>query len=81
MAPRFGAGSLVLWSRENGDGTHCVDLFRRADGSFGFESFRRDPEDQGRWTVLGHFSALRYDSEGDAQRAAIRAIPWLASAG
>ena len=23
----------------------CVDLFARPDGSFGFEEYRRDPED------------------------------------
>ena len=28
-------------------GMRCVDLFRRPDGTFGYEEFRRDPEDQG----------------------------------
>ncbi|HEY2564091.1 MAG TPA: hypothetical protein VGI44_10300, partial [Acidimicrobiales bacterium] len=25
----------------------CVDIFSRPDGTFGFEEFRRDPEDMG----------------------------------
>jgi len=25
----------------------CVDVFARPDGTFGFEEFRRDPEDMG----------------------------------
>src|SRR6266403_513923 len=37
----------VLASRENAEGNRCVDIFRRDDGSFGFEEYRRDPEDRG----------------------------------
>jgi hypothetical protein len=37
----------VLASLENLYGDRCVDVYVRADGSFGFEEFRRDPEDCG----------------------------------
>ena len=36
---------LVITSRNSADGLLCVDVFQRTDGSFGFEEFRRDPED------------------------------------
>jgi len=31
------------------EGNHCVDIFRRDDGTFGFEEYRRDPEDLKGW--------------------------------
>jgi hypothetical protein len=30
-------------------------VFARPDGSFGFEEFRRDPEDVGAWTPVSYF--------------------------
>jgi hypothetical protein len=40
-----------------------VDIFLRPDGTFGFEEFRRDPEDRGAWTPVAYFSGQEYDSE------------------
>ena len=50
--------SKVLTSLENSAGDHCVDIFVRADGTFGFEEYRRDPED-----VSGRFSLHRYSHQ------------------
>ena len=51
MSKRIDRSWLVFTSIENFDHDRCVDLFSRPDGSFGFEEFRRDPEDRGEWTV------------------------------
>ena len=67
----------VLASYEDADGARCVDVFRREDGSFGFEAFRRDAEDQGAWFVTGHYSALRHASREAAEIAALAAVGWL----
>jgi hypothetical protein len=56
----------------------CVDIFARPDGTFGFEEFRRDPEDMGAWTPMAYFSARAFDSEQEAVTAAREAVPWLA---
>ena len=40
----------------------CVDVFRRPDGSFGFEEFRRDPEDGRGWYPVGHHGHRVFDS-------------------
>lgn len=66
-----------LESIEDASGTHCVDTFVRADGSFGFELFRKDPEDQGHWTMLGHHQAARFATHDDAKTAARKAASWL----
>jgi hypothetical protein len=55
----------------------CVDIFSRPDGSFGFEEFRRDPEDMGAWTPVAYYSAREYPSEADALAAARATVPWL----
>ena len=67
----------ALESIEDPHGTHCVDVFVRPDGSFGFELFRRDPEDQGRWTMLGLYQAARFTTHDDARAAARKAVSWL----
>jgi len=67
----------VLASIETGDGHRCVDLFRPLDGTFGYEEFRRDPEDQGVWTPVRFASALSYATLSDARAAATKAVAWM----
>lgn len=68
---------LVLNSVNNADGSICVDIFRRADGSFGFEEYRRDPEDSRGWYPIGGFEDLVYADKDAAQRAAVDAVAWF----
>ena len=70
---------LVLASLENGDGTRCVDIFRRGDGTFGFEECRRDPEDPRGWSRMDAFGHLVFATETAARRAAAAAVAWLAA--
>ncbi|MEQ6203841.1 hypothetical protein ABMC88_12365 [Sulfitobacter sp. HNIBRBA2951] len=55
----------------------CVDVFQRADGSFGFDEFRRDAEDGRGWFSIGHHGAQRYATHGEAVQAAIRHVGWF----
>ncbi|MEK9672715.1 MAG: hypothetical protein VW268_09465 [Rhodospirillaceae bacterium] len=72
---------LVLRSLENQVGTRCADLFRRADGTFGFEEYRRDPEDPWGWDGAAGFADRTFAS-GDAARAAAgNAVDWLTPGG
>ena len=70
---------LVFESIENVEHDRCVDLFQRPDGTFGFNEFRRDPEDGGGWTPTGNYSALSYPSRETALSAAKAAVGWLAT--
>jgi len=74
------ARPLVLASLENGDGTRCVDLFRRADGTHGFEEYRRDPEDLRGWSGAAGFGARVFTDESAARTAARAAVKWLPAA-
>jgi hypothetical protein len=78
MSARLDPSWLVLASWESSDRFRCVDIFSRPDGSFGFEEFRRDPEDMGAWTPVAYFSGTTYADRPEVEDAARRAVPWLA---
>jgi hypothetical protein len=77
MSDRIQPDWIVRESIEHRDASRCVDLFERPDGTFGFEEFRRDVEDEGRWTGIAYLSVLSFASEADALAEATRRIHWL----
>ncbi len=78
VSSRLDPSWQVLASPSTAAVDRCVDIFRRPDGTFGFEEFRRDPEDMGRWTPLAYHSTRTFGSEREALEAARAAVPWLA---
>jgi hypothetical protein len=77
VSSRLDKSWSVLASHQTAEGNRCVDIFTRPDGTFGFEEFRRDPEDMGAWTPVQYFSGRAYPTESDAIEAAKRAVPWF----
>jgi hypothetical protein len=77
VSRRIDRSWLVFDSVENAEHDRCVDLFRRPDGSFGFEEFRRDVEDAGAWTPVAYYSAAAYASQAAAVGAARTSVAWL----
>ena len=69
----------VINSIENFEGDHCVDVFVRVNGTFGFEEYRRDPEDNSGWFPIGHYSSQVIDTEEDALTQAKASVWWLAT--
>jgi hypothetical protein len=67
----------VLASIENDHGDRCVDIFVRPDETYGFEEFRRDPEDCGQWRCLNRFSQHVFTSEPLALASARDCVQWL----
>ena len=80
MSQRIDKSWVVLRSIENSEHNRCVDLFRRPDGRFGFDEFRRDVEDAGAWTPVAYHSGAAYSSMDDALGAAVKAVVWLGGA-
>jgi hypothetical protein len=78
MSRRIDKSWLVFVSIENFEHDRCVDFFSRPDATFGFQEFRRDPEDRGEWTPVQYCSAVVFEAANDAFDAAERAVPWLA---
>ena len=54
-----------------------MDLFVRPDSTYGFEEFRKDPEDAGVWTPVQYYSGLSYPSKSEALDAAKHVVAWL----
>ncbi|ACB96179.1 conserved hypothetical protein [Beijerinckia indica subsp. indica ATCC 9039] len=77
MSKRIDKSWLVVESIENDEHNRCVDLFSRPDGTYGFEEFRRDPEDEGVWTPISYYSAVAYTSREMALAAARKNVAWL----
>jgi hypothetical protein len=75
-----GSRPTVLTSLQDADGFRCVDIFVRPDGTFGFKEFRRDPEDAGRWTLIGDYSHHTFPTKDEVLRAAVSILPWFAKA-
>ena len=79
MSRRIPREWVVFDSVENDRHDRCVDLFRRTDGSWGFEAFRRDVEDAGAWTPVACHSAMSYAGRDTAWAAAVSTVAWLAT--
>jgi hypothetical protein len=77
MSSRLDKSWMVHASHQTPEANRCVDIFSRPDGTFGFEEFRRDPEDMGAWTPTSYFSAQEYATAELAVAAAKQAVPWL----
>ena len=80
MSKRIDKSWTVFVSVENSEHDRCVDIFARADGSYGFEEFRRDIEDGGRWTPVHYYSGVTYASSAAALDTAERCVSWLVDA-
>ncbi len=62
----------------NSDGSRKVEIFQRADGSFGFEELKFGQE-EGQWFPVGKYSIAIIDSLDNAIREAQGRISWLAT--
>lgn len=67
----------VLNSLQNRAADHCVDIFVRADGSYGYEEYRRDAEDTQGWFSLHRHAQRVFASEAAALAEAQATVAWL----
>jgi hypothetical protein len=72
MAPR------VVASFDNPAGDHCVDIFVRDDGTFGFEEYRKDVEDMRGWFPLHRYSHQVFATDDEALAQAKATVGWMA---
>ena len=67
----------VLQSIENDMEDRCVDFFVRTNGTYGFEEYRRDREDDEGWKKMGQYSGTMFSSMEVAKESARYLIGWL----
>jgi hypothetical protein len=77
VSPDTAAAMDGILSLEDEDGTRCVDIVPRPDGTYCFKEFRRDPEDGGRWSLIADFSDVVCRTKPEARDRAAAAIPWF----
>ena len=70
----------VLRSINEVGALRCLDVFLRDDGSYGFEEYRRDPEEASGWYPVGGQAGRRFSSQEEAEAAAREVIAWLEDA-
>ena len=68
----------VLASFNNPAGDRCVDVFQRDDGTYGYEEYRRDPEDMKGWFPLHRYSSLVFSTDQEALARAKATVAWMA---
>ncbi len=76
MSPK----NKVIQSINAAGESRCVDVFRRPDGTFGFEEYRRDVEDARGWFPVGFFGERVFDSAEAALEEARQRVSWLPEA-
>jgi hypothetical protein len=69
----------VVASFDSPAGDHCVDIFERDDGTFGFEEYRRDAEDLRGWFPLHRYSQQVFATDDDALAQAKATVAWMAA--
>ncbi|HEU4377041.1 MAG TPA: hypothetical protein VFR73_00595 [Hyphomicrobiaceae bacterium] len=67
----------VVTTVHNRDADRCVKIIKQADGTFGFQEFRRDPEDVGRWTLVTEVARTDFITQLQAMAAAQEEVAWL----
>jgi len=77
MSDRIKKSWTVLHSIQTPTGDYCVDIFVREDGTYGFEEFRRDAEDMGRWVGINYYSSQLLGTELEATDNAKTNIEWF----
>ena len=69
--------SNVVTTVHNRDADRCVKIIRQPDGRFGFQEFRREPEDAGGWTLVSEGSRGAHATQVQALAAAEDDVAWL----
>ncbi len=69
--------NTVLKSINQHGDSRCVDIFQRPDDTYGFETYRRDPEDGRGWFPDGVFGDKVFATEDEALIAARAKVLWL----
>ena len=70
--------SGVVATVHSEDAQRAIKVMKRADGTFGFNEYRREPEDAGGWTLVREDPAGTFATPDQAVAAA--RVSWLQDA-
>ena len=70
-------GNIVVQPLNLEGNTVCADIFMRADGAYGFDEFRRVPENGRGWFSIGHYGSREFSEFDEALKDAKQPVAWL----
>ena len=68
---------VVINSINNDDNNLCIDFFIRNNNTFGYQEYRKDPENMTEWYRIGNYDHKIFLTKDEAYQDAKKTIVWL----
>mgnify|MGYP001218263758 FL=1 len=68
---------VVVNSINNDRNNLCIDFFIRKNKTFGYQEYRKDPENMTEWYRIGNYDHKIFLSKNEAYQDAKKRIVWL----
>ena len=68
---------VVINSINNDENNLCIDFFIRNNNTFGYQEYRKDPENISEWYRIGSYDHKIFLSKNDAYQDAKNKIVWF----
>ena len=68
---------VVINSINNDDNNLCIDFFIRNNNTFGYQEYRKDPENTSEWYRIGNYDYKVFSNKDDAYHDAKKTIVWF----
>ena len=68
---------VVINSINNDNNNLCIDFFIRKNKTFGYQEYRKDPENISGWYRIGNYDYKVFSNKDDAYLDAKRTIVWF----
>ena len=69
--------SVVINSINNDNNNLCIDFFIRKNKTFGYQEYRKDPENISGWYRIGNYDYKVFYNKDDAYHDAKKTIVWF----
>ena len=68
---------VVINSINNDNNNLCIDFFIRKNKTFGYQEYRKDPENISGWYRIGNYDYKVFSNKNDAYHDAKKNIVWF----
>ena len=68
---------VVINSINNDNNNLCIDFFIRNNKTFGYQEYRKDPENISEWYRVGNYDYKVFSNKDDAYHDAKKTIVWF----
>ena len=68
---------VVINSINNDNNNLCIDFFFRKNKTFGYQEYRKDPENISEWYRIGNYDYKVFSNKDDAYHDAKKTIVWF----